>query len=146
MSRAEYIEQMYEYDQKLLDEYIEAKEKVEEKKVQLEEEQAELEARRNALLDEIKRLELDIEPCKDIVLIGVQVSDKKTGTIGTIIAQNINQITVQYETETKMYFINKKYIARPRFEDDDEIVKAFTEYDEKKAKLEALYKELEKLQ
>lgn len=44
MSRAVYIEQMYEYDQKLLNTYIEAKEKVEATKVKLEEEEAELEA------------------------------------------------------------------------------------------------------
>lgn len=44
MNRAEYIEQMYEYDQELLNEYIAAKEKVEETKIKLEEEQAELEA------------------------------------------------------------------------------------------------------
>jgi len=59
MSRAEYIEQMYEYDQELLNEYIAAKEAVEEKKVQLEEEQAELEAslfeleQEKAALDEL---------------------------------------------------------------------------------------------
>ncbi len=59
MSRAEYIEQMYEYDQELLNEYIEAKEKVQEKKTQLEEEQAELEAslfeleQEKAALDEL---------------------------------------------------------------------------------------------
>lgn len=59
MSRAEYIEQMYEYDQELLNEYIAAKEKVQEKKVQLEEEQAELEAsmfeleQEKAALDEL---------------------------------------------------------------------------------------------
>ena len=111
-----------------------------------EKERAELEAKRNALLDEIKQLELDIEPCKDIVLIGVQVSDKTTGAVGTIIAQKINQITVQYETGTKTYFINKKYISRPRFEDDEEIVEAFTEYDDKKVKLDALYRELARLE
>ena len=44
MNRAEYIEQMYEYDRQLLNEYIEAKEAVEETKLKLEEEQAELEA------------------------------------------------------------------------------------------------------
>lgn len=44
MNRAEYIEQMYEYDQNLLNEYIAAKEKVEETKLKLEEEQSELEA------------------------------------------------------------------------------------------------------
>lgn len=38
------------------------------------------------------------------------------------------------------------HISRPRFEDDEEIVEAFTEYDEKKAKLNTLYKELERLQ
>ncbi len=43
MNRAEYIEQMYEYDQNLLNEYIEAKEAVEETKLKLEEEQSELE-------------------------------------------------------------------------------------------------------
>jgi len=59
MSRAEYIEQMYEYDQELLNEYIAAKEKVQEKKIQLEEEQAELEAslfeleQEKAALDEL---------------------------------------------------------------------------------------------
>ena len=44
INRAEYIEKMYEYDQNLLEEYIAAKEKVEETKVRLEEEQSELEA------------------------------------------------------------------------------------------------------
>ena len=44
MNRAEYIEQMYEYDQNLLNEYIAAKEKVEETKLKLEEEQSELDA------------------------------------------------------------------------------------------------------
>ena len=69
-----------------------------------------------------------------------------TGAIGTIIAQEINKVTVQYETGTKTYFINKKYISRPRFEDDDEIVDAFTEYDEKKVKLDGLYRELARLE
>ena len=59
MSRSEYIEQMYEYDQNLLNAYIEAKEKVAETKVKLEEEQAELEAalyeleQEKAILDEL---------------------------------------------------------------------------------------------
>ena len=59
MSRAEYIEQMYEYDQNLLNEYIKAKELVEETKIKLEEEQAELETalyeleQEQAILDEM---------------------------------------------------------------------------------------------
>lgn len=59
MSRAEYIEQMYEYDQELLNDYIDAKEKVQDTKLKLEEEQAELEAslfeleQEKAALDEL---------------------------------------------------------------------------------------------
>ena len=59
MSRAEYIEQMYEYDQNLLNEYIKAKELVEVTKIKLEEEQAELETalyeleQEQAILDEM---------------------------------------------------------------------------------------------
>lgn len=57
MSRAEYIEQMYEYDQELLNKYIAAKEAVEATKVKLEEEQAELEASMYEL--EQEKAELD---------------------------------------------------------------------------------------
>lgn len=110
-----------------------------------EKEKAELDAKRNAIMDEIKQLEIEVDSFKDIVLIGVQVIDKSTGAIGTIVAQEINQVTVQYEPGSKVYFINKKYTARPRFEDDEEIVEAFTEYDEKKSKLDTLYKELARL-
>lgn len=111
-----------------------------------EKEKAELEAERNKILDEIRQLELDMKPCEDIVLIGVQVSDKKTGAIGTVVKQNVNRITVQYETCKTDYFINKKYISRPQFEDDEEIVEAFTEYDNKKAKRDVLYRKLKTLQ
>lgn len=59
VNRAEYIEQLYEYDETLLVEYIAAKEAVEEKKVELEEQQSELETNKagleeeKALLDEL---------------------------------------------------------------------------------------------
>lgn len=111
-----------------------------------EKERVELEAKRKGLLDEIKRLESEIAFHKDISLVGVQVSDKKTGAVGTIIAQEINKVTVWYEKGIKTYYINKKYISRPRFEDDEEIVEIFTEYDDKKVKLDSLYRELAKLQ
>lgn len=60
MNRAEYIEQMYEYDQELLNEYIAAKEKVEETKIKLEEEQAELEA-------SLYELELEKQALDDLI-------------------------------------------------------------------------------
>lgn len=59
VNRAEYIEQLYEYDETLLTEYIAAKEAVEAKKIELEEQQSELETNKigleeeKALLDEL---------------------------------------------------------------------------------------------
>lgn len=110
-----------------------------------EKEQAELEEKRNALLEEIRQLKLDIAPYKDISLVGVQVAQKQYGT-GTIIAQDVNVITVEFETCEKKYKINRNIIARPTFEDDEEIVEAFTEYEEKKNKLDKLDRELKTLQ
>lgn len=52
VNRAEYIEQLYEYDETLLLEYIEAKQAVEEKKQELELQQSELEANKVGLEEE----------------------------------------------------------------------------------------------
>lgn len=57
LNRAEYIGKLYEYDENLLNEYIAAKEAVEEKKVQLEEEQSELETNKYELEEEQKVLD-----------------------------------------------------------------------------------------
>lgn len=57
LNRAEYIEKLYAYDEKMLNDYIEAKEAVEEKKVQLEEQQAELETNIYELEEEQKILD-----------------------------------------------------------------------------------------
>ncbi len=110
-----------------------------------EKEKAELEEKRNAILDEINQLETEVAAYGDINLIGVQVYKNDTGEIGTIVEQKVNKITVQYEAEVKKYVINKKFVSRPRFEDDEEIVEAFTEYDDKTKELELLRKELERL-
>lgn len=57
VNRAEYIEKLYEYDDKVLKEYIEAKQAVEAKKTELEEEQSELEASMYELEEEKKALD-----------------------------------------------------------------------------------------
>ena len=85
-----------------------------------------------------------MEPYEEISLLGVEVTESTSGT-GTVIAQDGGMITVQFPSKTTSYIINKKYKMRPRFENDDEIVEAFTGLDnlkEQKAKLE---KELGKL-
>lgn len=57
VNRAEYIEKLYEYDDKVLKEYIEVKQAVEAKKTELEEEQSELEASMYELEEEKKALD-----------------------------------------------------------------------------------------
>ena len=57
VNRADYIEKLYEYDDKVLKEYIEVKQAVEAKKTELEEEQSELEANMYELEEEKKALD-----------------------------------------------------------------------------------------
>ena len=49
------------------------------------------------LLDEIKRLELDIEHCKDIVLIGVQVATKRL----VLLERLLHRISIKLQCNTK---------------------------------------------
>ena len=52
LNKADYIEKLYEYDRKLLNQYIEVKEEVARLQEQLEEEQAQLEATQHELEEE----------------------------------------------------------------------------------------------
>lgn len=110
-----------------------------------EKEQAQREADVRALQEQIQVLTSELEPYREISLLDVQVTDKRTGAVGTIVAQDGNKITVQYETGQKNYMIHKKYSYRPCFEDDEEIVEAFTAYDTIQNQLHALKKQLSKL-
>ena len=83
----------------------------------------------DALMVEISELESKAEAISRISLINVQVHQPKQG-VGVVIEQNGNKIKVRYADCEKEYFINRKYINRPTFEDDKETVDAFTEYDE----------------
>ena len=94
------------------------------------------------ILEQIRNFEALVEPYKEISLVGVQVTDKLTGAIGVIVEQEVNKIKVEFASGIKVYIINKKYFARPRFEDDEEIVNAFTEYDVLKEKIEVLKRKL----
>lgn len=65
LNRAEYIEKLYAYDEKVLNDYIKAKEAVEAKQIQLEEEQAELETNIYELEEEQKVLDALIAEKKE---------------------------------------------------------------------------------
>lgn len=94
---------------------------------------------------EIAELEISIDGFEDISLIGVQVTSSQN-EIGTVTAQNINMITVQYADSVKKYKLDKQYSNRPRFENDDEIVEAFTQYGRTQERIKKLQKEMEMLQ
>ena len=57
VNKVEYVEKLYDYDRKLLEEYIAARQAVEDLKNQLEDEKAELEAQQHELEEEQKSLE-----------------------------------------------------------------------------------------
>lgn len=98
-----------------------------------------------ALEQEIIDLESSCDGCEDISLIGVQVSSSQYGT-GTVKSQDINRITVQFEQVLKTFILDKKYAARPRFENDNEIVEAFTAYGQAQEKIKRLQEQIARLQ
>lgn len=109
-----------------------------------EKEEAERQAKITEVEDAIHVLDVQMELFEEISLIGVEVTQKTYG-VGTVIGQEGSKITVQFPEKTTAYIINKQFAMRPRFENDDEIVEAFTELDKLKAQKAKLVKELEKL-
>jgi len=60
-------------------------------------------------------------------LVGVQVTMNQLGK-GTVIEQDMNRIKVAFEGIEKSYILDKKFMARPRFDNDEDVVSAFTVY------------------
>lgn len=98
-----------------------------------------------AIEQEIEDLDRSCDGCAEISLIGVNVSSSQYG-VGTVVAQEINTIYVQFEHEKKIFILDKKFPARPRFENDDEIVSAFSDYGQAQDRIKKLKSQLEALQ
>ena len=98
-----------------------------------------------SLEEEIADLDRRCDEYVDISLIGVQVTTAAYG-IGTVIEQDINKIKVRFTEVEKSFILDKKYSARPRFEDDEEIVSVFTEYGQAQEQIKRLQRELAALQ
>lgn len=113
------------------------------------EEIARREEERLARIDEIEQkiteLEFSCGEYEDISLIGVEVTANTYG-VGTVIEQEINKIAVQFADTKKTFILDKKYLSRPRFENDEVIVSAFTEFGQKQEEIKRLQRELETLQ
>lgn len=108
-------------------------------------EAAEKQAQIDEISDQIHALELRVAELSSISLLNVQVQHKQYGT-GIVIAQKTPTITVQFEGVAKSFIINKKFPARPTFEDDAEIVAAFTEFDDLSRRLVVLQQQLTAIQ
>lgn len=75
--------------------------------------------------------------------LNVRVTHKQYGT-GIVIAQKENTIKVRFpEGLEKSFIIHTKFPARPTFEDDEQVVEAFTEYDRLTREIQGLKKLLE---
>lgn len=109
--------------------------------------EAERLAQIEAIEQEILELEKSCDGCEDISLLGVEVTSDKYGT-GTVIAQEVNKITVDFPGSEKpiTFKLDKKFSNRPRFEDDKEIVDTFTVYGRAQERIDILRKRLERLQ
>ncbi len=112
------------------------------------EELARLEAERlekiNEIQAEIGDLENACSEYSDISLIDVQVKFKPYGT-GVVVEQDVDRITVRFADTEKKFMLNSKYKVRPKFENDDEIVSAFTEYADLVQRIDKLKRKLDDL-
>ena len=102
-------------------------------------------ARIASIEQEIEELEKSTDGCEDISLLGVQVISTHYG-VGTVIGQDVNKITARFANVQKSFILDKKYQARPRFEDDEAIVEAFTVYGHAQEQIKRLQRELDLLQ
>ncbi len=93
---------------------------------------------------QILQLECELDVYRAISLMGIQVTDKKLG-IGTVISHKVDQICVAFADAQKNYCLNTKYIWRPKFEDDEQLILAMMEYAAKIKEMEKLQKELQEL-
>ena len=93
---------------------------------------------------QIQELEISVDDFEEISLIGVEVSFPKYGK-GTVVKQEVNKITVRFPEVEKNFVLDKSYAMRPRFENDNEVIEAFTEYGRAYKEIEKLKKQLNTL-
>ena len=102
-------------------------------------------ARIESIEQKIEELERTSDGCEEISLLGVRVDSTQYGT-GIVIEQKINKITVQFSDARKKFILDNRHSARPRFENDEQIVKIFTSYGRTQEQIDSLRRELKTLQ
>ena len=119
--------------------------KEEEKKQKAEAEAKQKEAEKEAarlaqiaeLEDQIAELESTCADISDIDLLNVEVQAQNYGA-GVIVAQNLNRVTVQFADRKADYFVHKKYMNRPIFENDNEFMDIISSYGDTVEKIKKL--------
>lgn len=112
-----------------------------------EKEREERELQIQELEDRRMILQHEIDEIGEISLEGVSVSSAKYGN-GIITKQDDDQrskVAVEFEEKTLNFVIDSMYSARPVFEDDEEIVDAFSKYNQAYAEIKKIGKKLHDL-
>ena len=105
-------------------------------------EEAETQEKIAELEAQIQVKDIELDQYRSISLLNVQVTHKQYGT-GVVVAQKDNTIRVRFpEGLEKSFMIHAKFTARPTFEDDAQIVAAFTEFDRLTKEIQMLQKQL----
>lgn len=106
-------------------------------------EEAKVQERIDSLETQIQAKDIELDKFRSISLLNVRVTHKQYGT-GIVIAQKENTIKVRFpEGLEKSFIIHTKFPARPTFEDDEQVVETFTEYDRLTREIQGLKKLLE---
>lgn len=106
-------------------------------------EEAEALAKVAELEAQIQAKDIELDQYRGISLLNVQVTHKQYGT-GVVIAQKDNTIKVRFPDDLeKSFIIHARYAARPTFEDDEQIVAAFTEFERLNKEIQTLQKQLD---
>jgi len=98
-----------------------------------------------AIEKEIYELNLNCDCVSDISLLGIEVISTKYGT-GVVTDQQLNKITIQFQSEKKTFILDNKYKISLNFDGYDEIMKTFTEYFIAQDKIRKLKIQLQLLQ
>ena len=106
-------------------------------------EEAKVQERIKSLEAQIQAKDIELDKFRSIPLLNVRVTHNQYGT-GVVIAQKDNTIKVRFpENLEKSFIIHSRFPARPTFEDDEQVVAAFTEYDRLTKEIQGLKKLLE---
>ena len=104
---------------------------------------------KEAKIEEIKKelfeLENKAEEYATISLINVEAHHHKYGK-GVVVSQERNQVVIRFDSGEKTYVIHEQYAGRPTFEDDENVIRAMTDYGNICERIEELKEQLSKLE